>query len=180
VVIPGVVWCAALAVQWAVERVPPLPVRIGGAVVAAGLAIFIARADALIVAFAEDAGYFAQLERLAARVPPDEVVLARGFTEWITPLYLTFDRRVVPLNLDPTGKGRIALRAWIERQTAQGKPTYLLLEGSTDLSGYTLRPLYEQTLTRVFTEPTIDPLPKKIVSKQRTVRLYEVRPAGEK
>jgi len=178
VVIPGLVWCAALAVQWAAERVPPLWARAGGVLVTVGLAAFLARADALIIAFAEDAGYFAQLERLAKQVPPDEVVLANGFTEWVTPLYVSFDRRVVPLNLDPAGKGRIALRAWVERQAAQGKPTYLLVEGGTDLSGYVARPLYETTLTRVYTEPTIDPLPKKLVTKQRRVRLLEVRPAG--
>ena len=180
VAIPGFVLCAALGMRWLVDRLPPRWAPWAGGVACVGMLGFTVVADRLFFTFAESGGYYAQIARLAAQVPRDTLVLARGQTEWITPLYVSFDRRVVPLNLDPGAKGRRVFEAWVAKQAADGKPAYLLLEGAADLRDYHLQPLGEQVLTRVFSEPTMDPLPKTIISKQRTVGLYEVRPAGGK
>jgi hypothetical protein len=174
VVIPGFVLCAALAAQWLLGKLPASASLPAAGVVAVALAGFTLWADRLILTFPESGGYFAQVERLADRLPHDEVILARGFTEWVTPLYVAFDRHVVPLNLDPGSKGRGAFQTWIAKQTAQGKKVHLLIEGPTDLRGYQARKLDEVVITRVFTQPTVDPLPKKLVTKQRRIALYEI------
>ena len=174
VAIPAFVLCAALGVHWVLARLPDGWAQTAGALVVLYLVAFTAYADRLILTFAEDKGYFAQIERLAQLAPRDELILARGQTEWITPLYVSFGRRVVPLNLDPGSKGRAAFQTWVAGQTAQGKKVHLLLEGSADLGGYQARKLNEVVITRVFTEPTVDPLPKKLVTKQRSIGLYEI------
>ena len=176
VVIPALILWAGLGLQWILARLPAPAAPVALLLAALALALFTARADSLILTFAEDAGYFPQIERFAGTLPPDTVILARGATEWITPLYTSFDRRVVPLNLDPGAPGRQVLQAWVARQAAQGQPAYLLLEGAADLHGYQLRQLSETLVSRVFSEPTLTPLPQKTVTQQRTIRLYEVRP----
>src|SRR5262249_28735728 len=135
-------------------------------------------ASRLFVVLAEDDGYFGQVGRLAALLPPDDVILARGWTEWITPLYLSFDRRVVPLNLDTGSKGRALLKAWVAQRSAERKPVYLAIEGLVDLSGFQVRPLGDVMISRVFSEPTMTPLPRTVVTKNRDVQLYEIRPAA--
>jgi hypothetical protein len=174
VVIPGFVLCAALAAHWLISKVPAgASVAVAG-LTAVALAGFTLWADRLILTSAESSGYFAQIEALARKLPRDELILARGFTEWITPLYVAFDRHVVPLNLDPNSPGRAAFQTWIAKQTAQGKKTYLLIEGATDLRGIQHRKLDDFVITREFTEPTVNPLPQKLVTKQRRIELYEI------
>ena len=163
-----------LAGRWLLDKLPAnasLPAAVVAALALAGFTLW---ADRLILVFAESDGYFTQVERLARKLPADEVILARGFTEWVTPLYVAFDRHVVPLNLDPGSAGRGAFQTWVAQQHAQGKKVYLLLEGTTDLRGLQSRKLDEAVITRIFTEPTIDPLPKKLVTKQRRIELYEI------
>ena len=89
-------------------------------------------------------------------------------------MYIAFDRRVIPLNLDRGSKGRGALQTWIARQASAHTPVYLLIENAAELNNLNIRQVGEVVISRVFTEPTVDPLPKKIVTKQRRVRLYEV------
>lgn len=176
VVIPGFVLCAALATRWLLGKLPDTASLIAAAGAALALAGFTLWADRLFLTFAESGGYFAQVERLARKLPRDEVILARGFTEWITPLYVAFDRHVVPLNLDAGSAGRGAFQTWITQQTTQGKKTYLLVEGATDLHGIQHRKLDDFVITREFTEPTVNPLPQKLITKQRHVELYEITP----
>jgi len=174
VAIPGFVFCAALGARWAFARLPVPAVLPITAATAAALAAFTVWADRLILTFSESRGYFTQIQQLASKLPPDQVIVARGFTEWVTPLYVAFDRRVVPLNLDPNGKGRRAFQQWVARETAQGRTVHLVVEGSTDLRGLQARLLDQVVITRVFSEPTMDPLPQQVISKQRPVRIYEI------
>lgn len=174
VVIPGFVLCAAFAARWLASRLPRAWVVPSSVVALLFLAIFTVRADSLILTFAEDRRYYAQVEALAQKLPRDQVILVRGFTEWVTPLYIAFDRRVIPLNLDRGSKGRGALQTWIARQASAHTPVYLLIENAAELNNLNIRQVGEVVISRVFTEPTVDPLPKKIVTKQRRVRLYEV------
>ncbi|MGH3056395.1 MAG: hypothetical protein ACRDL7_15580, partial [Gaiellaceae bacterium] len=174
VVVPGCILCAALAVHWLLGRLTENAVLPVAATVAVALAGFTLWADRLILTFAEDGGYYAQVEHLARKLPPNELILTRGFTEWVTPLYMAFDRHVVPLNLDPGAAGRAAFLKWVGKETAQGKKLYFLLEGPADLRGLTMRKLDDVVITRVFTEPTINPLPTKLITKQRRIGIYEI------
>ena len=174
VVVPGIILCAALAAHWLLAKLPDAASLAAALVAAVALAGFTLWADRLILTFAESGGYFAQIERLASKLPRDEVIPARGFTEWLTPLYIAFDRRVVPLNLDPGSAGRAAFQNWVARRTAQGKTVYLLVEGPLDFGGFQARKLDEVVITREFSEPTVDPLPKTLVTKERRVGLYEI------
>jgi len=176
VVIPGFIVFATLGAQWVLTKLPNPWSAAAGVIGLASLAAFTVRADALILTFAEDKGYFDQLAQLAKALPPDEVILARGFTEWITPLYFSFDRRVIPLNLDPNHPGRNALEQWVTRQGQQGKAVRLLAEGPIEFPQFHVRPVSEVVLTRIFSEPTVDPLPKKVISKPRQLTLYEITP----
>lgn len=175
-VIPGCVLCAAFAVHQLADALPPHWATAAIGIVFVYLTGFTLYAGRLFFFFAEDKGYYTQIARLAAQLPRNDLILARGLGEWIAPLYVLFDRRVVALNLDANAKGRSALETWVARQAVQGKPAYLLVEGPVDLSGFHARPLRETTITRVFSEPTMTPLPTKIVSQSRTVRLYEITP----
>jgi hypothetical protein len=174
VVIPGFVLCAALGIRALTATLPQRWAMATSAGALIYLCGFTAWAGRLILTFAEDRGYFAQVEQLARQLPTNEVILARGFTEWLTPLYISFDRKVIPLNLDRGAKGRDALNAWVSKQVAAGKPVRLLLEGPADLQGFQVRPLGEFVLTRSFTEPTVDPLPKKIVTQPFRIQLVEI------
>jgi len=176
--IPGFALFATLAVRWALDRLPPPWVKVAAAPVVAFAMGFTLWADRLILTFAEDPGFYAQIEGVAEHVPRDELILARGYTEWITPLYVAFDRRMVSLNLDPGHPGNRALEAWVARQAARDQPAYLLTEWPTDLTRYRARVLFERTLSRTYTQPTVDPLPDRLVTKQYRLRLYEIRPAG--
>lgn len=177
VTIPGFIVCATLGAHWVLTKVQSPWSFAAGGVGLVLLAAFTVRADALILSFAEDKGYFAQLQQLAEKLPRDQVILARGFTSWITPLWVAFDRHVIPLNLDARAKGRAALDAWVARQAARHKPAYLLCEGPVDLTGFQTRQLETVLISRVHTESTTTPLPKKIVSEDRTLHLYEIAPA---
>ncbi|HXQ20690.1 MAG TPA: hypothetical protein VN812_03390 [Candidatus Acidoferrales bacterium] len=174
IIIPGFIVCAALGMQWGLEQLPARGTPAAAGVLLALLAAFTLWSDRLIAVTADDPGYYAQIQRLAEQLPRDQLVLARGFTEFLTPLYIAFDRRIVPLNLDPGSKGHDALHAWVARQSGAHQPAYLLLEGQTDLRGLRARPLYETDITRAYIEPTVNPLPTKTISRQRHVQLYEI------
>jgi hypothetical protein len=176
VVIPALIVCATLAAHRLLTSIPSGWSLAASVVLVAFLAAFTVRADALIATFVEDEGYFAQLQHLADKLPHDDVILARGFTSWVTPLTVAFDRKVVPLNLDRGGKGRQVLSGWVARQANQGRPVYLLMEGAADLSAFQVRQLNTFVVTRSFAEPTTDPLPKKIVKEERQLTLYEIHP----
>jgi hypothetical protein len=174
VVIPGFILSAALGISWLLAQLQRSWALAVAALVATFLCGFTVWSDRQIAVFADNAGYYAQIKRLADQLPPDELILARGYTEFLTPLYIALDRRIVPLNLDAGSKARDALYAWVAKQSSEHRPAYLLLEGQADLRGLHLRQLFETAITRTYIEPTVDPLPTKTISKQRRVRFYEV------
>jgi len=127
----------------------------------------------MILLFAENKGYFSQLRQLAERLPKDEVVLADRGTAWATPLYIAFDRKVTPIDWERE-KGNNTFNGWIAKQIGEQKPVYLLREARLRLLGLQKIKADEVILSRTYSEPTLEPLPKKILSEQKTIRLYKI------
>jgi len=172
-VIPGFVLCAAVAAH-AGSRHLRVPWRRAAEVVTLlFLTLFTLRASRLIFTFAEDAGYFGQLQALAEKLPADQLVVTHGYKTWVTPLYVAFGRKVVPVDLN-TDAGRAAKEAWVARQLARGLPAYLLVE--VDENRPSSIKIDEAELSREYTEPTTKPLPRKILETTRLVELYKVTP----
>jgi hypothetical protein len=173
VVIPGFVLYAAAAVHEATLRLGAPWARIAEGVALAFLCLFTLKAGQLIFTFAEDSGFFVQLQELARKLPADQVIVTHGYKTWVTPLYVAFDRKVVPVDLD-TEPARTAEEAWVGRQTQRQLPAYLLIE--VDKSSANPLKVAEVELRRSYTQPTTDPLPRKIITMSRRMELYKVGP----
>jgi hypothetical protein len=186
IVIPGFIFCATLGAHTVLESIPK-PWFFAAAVVAvAFLSIFTFRAGSLIFSFTEDRGYFSEMEALARKLPSDELIVANANEVILTPLYVAFDRKVVPVRVG--SRGRKAWLAWVAMQAGRQRPAYFLAEGQRSADGTTYfaqrqrfdlerlgaLQVEEAIISRSFAEPTVDPLPKKIVTDTRTVRLYKV------
>lgn len=174
VVIPAFVFFAALGAWWLSGRLPRRWSYAVSALVLVGLGVFTIRADALIVTFAEYKGYFAQVKKLAEKLPEGEVLLLLASEDsgtWATPVYVAFDRKVVPLHSGSDGS-RAVLERWISTRAAQGRPVYVLSEGDLRFSA-AHRQLERVTLTWARSEATMRPLPERIHHYERVICLYE-------
>lgn len=176
VVIPGFVFFAALGSWWVISKASKGWSIGASALVIVFLSLFTIRAGGPIFAFAEDKGYFMQLQQLAQKLPQEDVILAHEATRWgvwVMPLYLAFDRKVISIDLD-TEKGKSALNLWIAKKANKQRPVYLLYEGRLRLVGFEASRVDEVVLLRSYTEQTVKPLPQKIVSEKRTISLYKI------
>jgi len=173
VVIPGLVLCAAIGMGWGLRRLPTGWTIPTSEFIVVFLAVFTFRADLLILAFAENKGYFVQLKELAQKLPADELILAHGGVEWVTPLYVAFDRKVAHIYLEGS-TGQDTLNRWITKQISEQKPAYLLSEGRLRLLGLPKITVDEVVLSRSYSEPTLEPLPQKILSQEKIIRLYKI------
>ncbi len=178
-VIPGFILCAALGAAWMLSHLQQGMASVASAVVVALLVLFTVRADMLIATFAEDAGYVNQVQRvehLVEALPSDEIIVATGSTEWVTPLFISSHRPIVAIAINFSDKARQAFATWVARQGSQQRPAYLLLEARwPGLSAFETRMLGQVVVSRTYTEPTLTPLPKRILTKSRTISLYEGR-----
>lgn len=177
VVIPGFVFCAAIGARWILGKLPERRAIPVSHLIIIFLGVFTIRADAVILTFAENRGYFNQLRQLAERLPTDEIVLASGDDTWVTPLYVAFDRRVIPIKLE-SHSGKDILRNWIVTQIDQKKPVYLLSESTWRLPGLQKSKVHGVVLSRFQSEQTLEPLPKRIVTKRKLISLYRITGAS--
>ena len=178
IVIPGFVLFSTLGIHWILNRFPKGWFITASSVVIIFLLIFTIRANKLIFAFAEEKGYFVQLQQLARKLPTDSLILAhcdRASVSygWLMPLYLVFDRRIILVNLNSRG-GMNAFYDWSDKQTREQKPVFLLYEGNIRFAGLPYTKMHEVVLSRSFSEQTPFPLPKKIRSEKRTIGLYNI------
>ena len=173
VVIPGFVLYAAAAAAEATRRVGSPWARGLEALALVFLCLFTFGAGQLIFTFAEDSGFFLQLQDLARKLPDDQVVVTHGYKTWVMPLYVAFDRKVVPVDLN-TEPARKAKEEWVARQTKRQLPAYLLVE--VDQSSTNPLKVGEAELRRSYTQPTTDPLPRKIITMSQRMELYKVGP----
>jgi hypothetical protein len=138
--------------------------------------IFLFQANAFLLVRSEHNGYYEQLKRIADKIPDNELVIsddASVWATWETPLYMAFDRRIIPTDIDG-GLGRSVTREWIRKQITGGKKVYLAYEGTTPLRGLEISHQDNFQLSRTFAEPTVQPLPDSMLIEQRTVTLYEI------
>jgi hypothetical protein len=175
VVIPGVVFFAACGAGWIYESLPGTPGLFVGTLALLNLAAHTAIVGRSIFFFTENKGYWAQLKDLAERLPEGELVLAPGtLLDVLSPLYLSFGRRVVPLDLgSPDGKQ--ILESWMAARANEGRPTYLLCEESPELTAPEVERLWQVVLSRSYIEMTYFPIPRAIEKESRRIALYRIR-----
>jgi hypothetical protein len=178
VVIPGMVFFAAFAVSRALDRLPRAWAAVPAAATLVYLAGFTIQADALIYRFAENEWFFGQLRAIARELPENDWVLAYGGYERMLPLFLAFDRKVIPI--DPRQikeEAEPLIRSWIDARIARGQAVYLLSENCRFV-GEHIRELHHDILTRYFCESTWNPLPRKILTELQEVHLYRITRMG--
>ena len=176
VVIPGMIFFAAFG-AWQMIRKIPRTLAITVSILILGiLSLFTIKSDALIFNFAENKGSFKQIQALADHLPKDQIILSGGGiypATWETPLYISFDRRVVPIDLDLKA-GIDAAKTWLEKGTGEHRTFYLLYEGKSLIKGLNGIEIYKTELSRQFTEQAVHPLPKAILREERTIGLYKI------
>jgi len=172
IIIPGFVFLGAVGVSQALTRGPKGASTAISAIVVVFLAVFTIRAGLLIFTFSEHKGSFVQLQRLAERLPKDDLILAHGEATWVTPLFMAFDRKVIPIDLS-SDRGRHALETWLSVRISEQKPVYLLHQGLR-LFGLDHVTIEDMVLSSSYSEPTVDPLPKRIISDQKFITLSKI------
>jgi hypothetical protein len=170
VVIPGFVVCAAVGMHEATRRLSALLARSVEGLALVFLTLFTLNAGQLIFTFAEYGGYYRQIEELARKLPADQVVLTHGYKTWVMPLYVAFDRHVVPLDLN-SDPGHNVKEAWVARQAHHQLPVYTLVE--VDNRSPNTAKVAEAQLSSSYTQPTTSPLPQRIITVLRQVELYK-------
>jgi hypothetical protein len=129
----------------------------------------------------ENHGYTARLAAIAAEIPADLPVVACGdanSAEWITPLLVSFHRRLIPVNADTRGQ-QMQLRNLMESFAASGQSALFLTDERWTSAGGVLDEVGVCPVERRFLEGTYDPPtpPRRIVSDTVNLFLYRVRPA---
>jgi hypothetical protein len=179
VIIPGFVLFAFAGGWTMLRRLPTRWVSPAAQAIVIFLSVLTVKVDALILPFAENKGYFNQLRDLSKKLPDRALILAIGGAEWVDPLYLTFDRRVVPVDVG-TEAGRSTLKSWVEHQLEKHQGAYLLYEGNFTVPGLQKLRIGETALSRSYSEHTPHPLPKKILHDQRNIVLYRIIGVSER
>jgi hypothetical protein len=170
VVVPGFVLYATIAAKALLQRLPSWWSRGAAALMVLFLVAFTVQTDRLILAFAEDRGLFDQLDHLAQRLPAGVPIIMHGHKSWVTPLYVAFDRRVIPLDL-ASADGQQAWKTWSARCAAAHQPVYLLSEIDEKALPVSRD---DVTLSRSITEPSINRLPQKLLTIHATFRFAAV------
>jgi hypothetical protein len=173
VIVPGFVFFAAIGMLWVFDLFPKKMSVVAAGIVLLFLIWFTANADKLIFSFAEDKGYFAQLQDLAKKLPDDEVIIAEGYTESFLPLYLAFDRHIVLMHLSEERDKKVFYR-WLSLQRVNNKPAYLLYEGSFQSDDVQSHLESTSLLKRSVSETALFPLPKKIRSEEHSAGIYRI------
>ncbi|MCM8804333.1 MAG: glycosyltransferase family 39 protein [Candidatus Omnitrophica bacterium] len=135
--------------------------------------IFIYKANGLILFFQENKDSYLQFKEFSEKLPKDELILANGLHSWITPLYLSFDRKVVPLDFS-IREGAFALYRYTAKKLKTGKEVFLLLDEHINIPGLDLKHIDKIILKRKYIEDTVNPLPKKIISEEREIKIYKI------
>jgi hypothetical protein len=169
VVIPGFLFFAAVAVAYGLDLVPEAGRRPASAALLASLIGFNAWRGARFWRRSEDAGAWDQLRALADLIPPGVPVFAAGRPEWMTPLHVAFDRRILPLDLDQDAGWELLARG-VAAQVSRGEPAFLLYDKRYTFSRQP-REIGRVVLFRRFIESTPSPIPRRFKEVQTTVVL---------
>lgn len=179
VVIPGFIFFAVTGMWVIMNRQPNMNKFLKStvlAIVVVYLIFFTIKTNKLILFFSENKGSFSQFIIFAEKLSANTLILSKGGPashSWIAPLYMAFDRKVVPLNFD-VRHGAFALYRYSANQSKEQRPAYILLDEHIQLTGLQLVKIDEVILSRDHTELTPFPLPKKIASEQKKIILYKI------
>jgi len=101
----------------------------------------------------------------------DEIILANASPDLLTPLCVSFDKKVVPVDL--TGEdGQALLAAWVSSRIQMGKPAYLLQQSSLLPPG--ARELFRGAIGFSVLRPSVRPLPRRLERKCIPVALQRL------
>lgn len=137
------------------------------------LTIFIYKADRPILFFQENKDSYLKFRKFAEKLPENELILANGLHSWITPLYLSFNRKVIPLDFS-IRYGAFALYRYAADRLKMGKEVFLLLDEPISIPGIELVNTDKIVLKRKYIEDTINPLPRKVVLEEKEIKLYKI------
>lgn len=181
VIVPGFILFASLGTWRIMSRAPRVWRIAFSSAILIFVSVFTVRSDSDLYAFAEEEGFYSQIESLAATLPKDEIILANTLlnqTEWWTALRIAFDRNVVPIDLS-TEEGQQAFRAWTKHQLSRQEPVYLLSQREVPLKGLQHSKVGVTHLSRSVSERTLYPLPRSTVRKSSKIFQYEIRGIDE-
>jgi hypothetical protein len=174
--IPGFVLFAGIGISWLLGRYIPR----FGRYVAVGLLIFfvvfLVKADLLQMSVQEDEGIYDQLKGLAEKLPENKTILSDNngtWAIWETPMYIAFDRKVIPLDIDQN-PGRQIAQMWLSHKNNPNDTRYLAYETSKDLGGLKIKSMKEVELKMSFLEHSYDHLPEKTNEGAWDVQIFEV------
>lgn len=170
VVIPGILLFAAVAGGRGVELYPGVW---QGAVTGVALAVAVGFAAWQGWPFwwrAEGTGVWEQLRTLSELVPPDSVVFAAGRPDWMTTLYVSFGRKIVPLDLNHEAGWELLARG-VADQLRQGKTAHVLLATGRYLGPHA-REIGRAVVFRRTLESTSSPVPRHFVDHDVMVGLF--------
>lgn len=172
-VIPAFIAFAAYAAWGSLRALPKRYKSTGEALAFLGVIVFLVQANFYISGFTELKGTFNQIEALAKKLPQEEIILADGYSMWISPLYFAFNRNVVPLDMSKRA-GFEVLREWVRLNKEKGKPVYILRGDRKMYQPVAAQEIDKIVLTHSFMEHTPFPLPKAIVNESIVVRIYQI------
>jgi hypothetical protein len=179
VVLPALVFFAAVACFWILGRLPePWPV-VGATVLLGCAGAFAIRAGDVLLLFAERNGVYAQIAAIASKIPGNEIILANVSPDLLTPLCISFDKKIVPVDLT-SEEGQAIFDAWARSRIEVGKPAYLLQQSSLLPPGAT--ELFRRAIGFSCLSQSVRPLPRRIDRKCIPVALQRLdrlpRPAN--
>jgi hypothetical protein len=173
VVIPGFILFASIGTLKTLNLFPKKLSVIASVIILGFLAFFTIKSDKLIFTFTEQQGVFLQLKELSEKLPDDTPVIAHGNFGWIMPLYLTFQKPVILVDLNSKEGGKV-FNDWISYQASKHKPVFLLYEGQFKSSELQYSQIFSRVLSRSYTENTPFPLPSKILQDKKSIGFYRI------
>jgi hypothetical protein len=173
VVIPGFILFASIGMLKTLNLFPKKLSLIASVIITGFLAFFTIKSDKLIFTFTEQQGVFLQLKELSEKLPDDTPVIAHGNFGWIMPLYLTFQKPVILVDLN-SKEGEKVFNDWISYQASNNKPVFLLYEGQFQSNQLQFSLIFNRVLSRSFSEKTPFPLPAKILQDKRSIGFYRI------
>jgi len=179
VVIPGFILFAACGLVRLLHSMPRLAAQFTAVAAGIGFTIFTVLTGWPLFFFVESRGVVAQLEQVASELPEDKVILTavvRGnWARWATPLFVSFDRRLAPIDVRGP-RGRQGADRWIRRRLGEGEDVLVLYDGKILPKDWPPMEKVSQHVVRTeILRPTVEPLPRDIVGRVWRFDLYLVR-----
>ena len=141
------------------------------------LFLFTYQLDKPVATHAENGGSWGQLSQLANKIPDDGVVFEPFQENYNVPLFMAFDKRIMPVFGDFGNKEQLDL---IRELTEKGIPVYLLTDSrQIAIYGYETKKVDQFLFNRDFMEIEYNSLPKDVLHEEKRITLYRINPAGE-